>query len=132
MIATTENKSTQVENPGLLFEWGLKSLLFAAFFELVLYRLVSRLGMHLGKLAEKYEAVRIGFRTLSSLGFRPIKYDSHSGVFDPRDLTYVQKMRTKLWVGQWDKVGDSFVRPPSRLYYRVFVFPAGDAWVRCL
>ena len=69
MIATTEKNAEWIDSPGLLFEWGLKSLLFAALFELVLYRLVSRLGMHLGKLAEKYEAVRIGFRTLSSLGF---------------------------------------------------------------
>ncbi|MDH5775468.1 MAG: hypothetical protein OEZ57_11205, partial [Nitrospirota bacterium] len=69
MIPGQGKTSEKLGNPGLLFEWGLKSLLFAAFFELVLYRLVSRLGMHLGKLAEKYEAVRIGFRTLSSLGF---------------------------------------------------------------
>ena len=33
-----------------------------------MYRLVSRLGMHLGKLAEKYEAVRIGFQTISGAG----------------------------------------------------------------
>ena len=41
MIAAAEKLSDKLENPGLLFEWGLKSLLFAAFFELVLYRLVS-------------------------------------------------------------------------------------------
>ena len=69
MIAATNKIVDQIDHPGLLFEWGLKSLLFAAFFELVLYRLVSRLGMHLGKLAEKYEAVRLGFQTLSSMGF---------------------------------------------------------------
>lgn len=32
MNAATEKLSEKVENPGLLFEWGLKSLLFAAFF----------------------------------------------------------------------------------------------------
>ena len=103
MIAATEKISNKLESPGLLFEWGLKSLLFAAFFELVLYRLVSRLGMHLGKLAEKYEAVRIGFRTLSSLGFVLLNMTAIL-VFLILGILIVQKMRTKLWVGQWDKV----------------------------
>jgi hypothetical protein len=44
-------------------------LVLSAFFELVLYRLVSRLGMHLSKLAAKYEAVRLLFKGLSSIGF---------------------------------------------------------------
>ena len=48
MMIATEKIADKFEGPGLLFEWGLKTLLFAAFFELVLYRLVSRLGMHLG------------------------------------------------------------------------------------
>ena len=103
MITTREKLSENKESPGLLFEWGLKSLLFAAFFELVLYRLVSRLGMHLGKLAEKYEAVRIGFRTLSSLGFVLLNMTAIL-VFLILGILLVQKMRTKLWVGQWDKV----------------------------
>jgi len=103
MISATEKISDKIENPGLLFEWGLKSLLFAAFFELVLYRLVSRLGMHLGKLAEKYEAVRIGFRTLSSLGFVLLNMTAIL-VFLILGILLVQKMRTKLWVGEWDKV----------------------------
>jgi hypothetical protein len=103
MISATENISDKIENSGLLFEWGLKSLLFAAFFELVLYRLVSRLGMHLGKLAEKYEAVRIGFRTVSSLGFILLNMTAIL-VFLILGILLVQKMRTKLWVGEWDKV----------------------------
>ena len=53
----------------MLFEYTIKLLLVAGFLELILYRLVSRLGMHLGKLAEQYEAVRIGFQVLSSIGF---------------------------------------------------------------
>ncbi len=103
MIAATEKKSETLDSPGLLFEWGLKSLLFAAFFELVLYRLVSRLGMHLGKLAEKYEAVRIGFRTLSSLGFVLLNMTAIL-VFLILGIVIVQKMRTKLWRGAWDKL----------------------------
>ncbi len=103
MITRTEKLQDKLDNPGLLFEWGLKSLLFAAFFELVLYRLVSRLGMHLGKLAEKYEAVRIGFRTLSALGFVLLNMTAIL-VFLILGILIVQKIRTKLWVGQWDKV----------------------------
>ncbi len=103
MIAGAGKIAEKLENPGLLFEWGLKSLLFAAFFELVLYRLVSRLGMHLGKLAEKYEAVRIGFRTLSSLGFVLLNMTAIL-VFLILGILIIQKMRTKLWVGEWDKV----------------------------
>ncbi len=103
MITRTDKLQDKLDNPGLLFEWGLKSLLFAAFFELVLYRLVSRLGMHLGKLAEKYEAVRIGFRTLSALGFVLLNMTAIL-VFLILGILIVQKIRTKLWVGQWDKV----------------------------
>ncbi|MDH4058831.1 MAG: hypothetical protein OEU76_08695, partial [Cyclobacteriaceae bacterium] len=103
MISATEKNHGRIDSPGLLFEWGLKSLLFAAFFELVLYRLVSRLGMHLGKLAEKYEAVRIGFRTLSSLGFVLLNMTAIL-VFLILGILLVQKVRTRLWVGEWDKV----------------------------
>jgi hypothetical protein len=103
MSATTEKIVERIDSPGLLFEWGLKSLLFAAFFELVLYRLVSRLGMHLGKLAEKYEAVRIGFRTLSSLGFVLLNMTAIL-VFLILGILLIQKLRTRLWVGPWDKM----------------------------
>ena len=102
-MTTKEQTANTLDSPGLLFEWGLKSLLFAAFFELVLYRLVSRLGMHLGKVAEKYEAVRIGFRTLSSLGFVLLNMTAIL-VFLILGIVLVQKLRTKLWVGEWDKV----------------------------
>lgn len=54
---------------GLLFEYTVKLLLVAGLLELVLYRLASRLGMHLSKVAEKHEAVRLLFETLSSVGF---------------------------------------------------------------
>ena len=57
------------EQQGLLFDATVKVLLLAAFLELVLYRLVSRLGMHLSKLAAKYEAVRVTFKVLSWSGF---------------------------------------------------------------
>ena len=68
-IETAVRADGRVDEQGLLFETAAKVLLWAAFFELVLYRLVSRLGMHLGKLAAKYESVRITFKVLSSMGF---------------------------------------------------------------
>lgn len=54
---------------GLLFEYTVKVLLVAGLLELVLYRLASRLGMHLSKVAEKHESVRLLLETLSSVGF---------------------------------------------------------------
>lgn len=67
--AVLEKGAGRVDEHGMLFEYTLKLLVLAAFFELVLYRLVSRLGMHLSKLAAKYEAVRLLFKGLSSIGF---------------------------------------------------------------
>ena len=64
-----EKGAGRVDEHGLLFEYTIKLLVLSAFFELVLYRLVSRLGMHLSKLAAKYEAVRLLFKGLSSIGF---------------------------------------------------------------
>lgn len=66
---TAERILGRVEDQGLLFEYTIKLVLLAGFFELVLYRLVSRLGMHMSKVAEKHEWVRIMFKTLSSVGF---------------------------------------------------------------
>ncbi|MEK7268349.1 MAG: flagellar basal body L-ring protein FlgH, partial [Nitrospirota bacterium] len=60
----------------MLFEYTVKLLLLAGFLELVLYRLVSRLGMHLSKVAEKYESVRITFKALSSIGFTLLNFVS--------------------------------------------------------
>ncbi|MBI4401041.1 MAG: hypothetical protein HY581_05370 [Nitrospirae bacterium] len=64
-----EKGGGRVEEQELLFEYTIKLLLLAGFLELVLYRLVSRLGMHLGKVAQQYESVRITFKALSSIGF---------------------------------------------------------------
>lgn len=64
-----EKGGGRVEELGLLFEYTLKFLILAGFLELVLYRLLSRLGMHLSKVAAKYEAVRLLFKGLSSIGF---------------------------------------------------------------
>jgi len=64
-----ERGSRGLEDYGPLFEYTVKFLLLASFLELVLYRLVSRLGMHLSKIAEKHEWVRSLFRFLSAAGF---------------------------------------------------------------
>lgn len=63
-----EKTSGKVDEQGLLFEWTIKFLLLGGFLELVLYRLASRLGMHLGKLAAKHESVRLLFKGLSGVG----------------------------------------------------------------
>lgn len=68
-VAVVDKGGGRVDEHGMLFEYTLKLLVLAAFFELVLYRLVSRLGMHLSKLAAKYESVRLLFKGLSSIGF---------------------------------------------------------------
>jgi hypothetical protein len=71
MVSDTvaERGSRGLEEYGLLFEYAVKVLLAASFLELVLYRLVSRLGMHLSRVAEKHESIRVTFKILSSTGF---------------------------------------------------------------
>lgn len=64
-----EKGGGRLEEHGLLFESTAKFLLLAGLLELILYRLVSRLGMHLSKLAQKYDSVRITLKTLASIGF---------------------------------------------------------------
>lgn len=74
--SASEKGGGRVEDLGLLFEYTIKLLLLASFLELVLYRLLSRLGMHLSKVAAKYEAVRILFKGLSSIGFTLLNFVS--------------------------------------------------------
>ncbi len=69
-----EKGGGRVEEQGLLFEYTVKLLLLAGFFELVLYRLLSRLGMHMSKVAEKHESVRLTFKALSSIGFTLLNF----------------------------------------------------------
>lgn len=75
-VAGAEKIGGRLEEQGLLFEYTAKLLLLAGFLELVLYRLVSRLGMHLSKLAQKYDSVRITLKTLSSIGFTLLNFVS--------------------------------------------------------
>ena len=64
-----EKGGGRIDEQGLLFEYTIRFALLAGFLELILYRLVSRLGMHLSKLAQEYDAVRITLKVLSSIGF---------------------------------------------------------------
>jgi len=53
---------------GPLFEYTIKLVLLASFLELVLYRLVSRLGMHLSKIAAEHPWITPTFKTLTEVG----------------------------------------------------------------
>ena len=54
MIATNptiDRITGKISDQSLLFQYTVKLVLIVSFSELILYRLVSRLGMHLSKLA---------------------------------------------------------------------------------
>jgi hypothetical protein len=53
---------------GPLFEYAVKLTLLASFLELVLYRLASRLGMHLSKMAAEHSWITPTFTTLTAVG----------------------------------------------------------------
>lgn len=74
--AVAEKGGGRVEEQGLLFEYTVKALLVAGFLELILYRLISRLGMHLSKVGEKHEWVRTSFKALSSIGLTLLNFVS--------------------------------------------------------
>jgi hypothetical protein len=88
-----EKGGGKLDEQGILFDYTVKFLLLAGFLELVLYRLVSRLGMHLAKVAEKHEWVRITFRGLSSIGFVLLNFVSLL-IFLALFLFLLNKMRS--------------------------------------
>jgi len=109
-IETAVRAGGRADEQGLLFDTAAKFLLWAAFFELVLYRLVSRLGMHLSKLAAKYESVRITFKVLSSMGFTLLNLVSML-VFLVLTLALLNKVRG-IGTGRYDMLvvpGSSFL-----------------------
>ena len=97
-----ERGGGKLDDQGLLFDYTVKLLLFAAFLELLLYRLVSRLGMHLSKIAEKHEWVRWTFRGLSSVGFTLLNFVSLL-VFLALVILLLNKMRAAV-ASQYDRV----------------------------
>jgi hypothetical protein len=58
----------QICDFGPLFEYTVKLVLLASFLELVLYRLVSRLGMHLSKIAAEHPWITPTFKSLTEVG----------------------------------------------------------------
>lgn len=101
-VTTSGRQPGKADNPGMLFEYALKFLLLSAFLELILYRLASRLGMHMSKLAEKSEAVRLTFTTLSSLGFILLNVTSLL-LFLVLFILLIQKLRQSVWSGSFDR-----------------------------
>jgi hypothetical protein len=58
----------KVSDFGPLFEYTVKLVLLTSFLELVLYRLVSRLGMHLSKMAADHPWITPTFTALTEVG----------------------------------------------------------------
>ena len=63
-----ERVTGKVSDFGPLFEYTVKLVLLTSFLELVLYRLVSRLGMHLSKLAADHPWITPTFTALTEVG----------------------------------------------------------------
>jgi hypothetical protein len=58
----------KISDFGLLFEYAIKLVLLASFRSWVLYRLMSRLGMHLSKMAEAHPWITPTFTALTEVG----------------------------------------------------------------
>jgi hypothetical protein len=69
LASSIERATGRLRDQGLLFEYTVKLVVLTGFLELILYRLVSRLGMHLSKVAAEHPWVGSTFRFLSSIGF---------------------------------------------------------------
>ncbi len=69
-LSTTigERLTGKVSDFGPLFEYTVKLVLLTSFLELVLYRLVSRLGMHLSKMAADHPWITPTFIALTEVG----------------------------------------------------------------
>jgi hypothetical protein len=63
-----ERLTGKIGDFGLLFEYTIKLVLLTSFLELVLYRLVSRLGMHLSKMAVAHPWITPTFTVLTEVG----------------------------------------------------------------
>jgi len=65
---TIERITGKIGDQSLLFQYTVKLVLLVSFSELILYRLVSRLGMHLSKLAQTHEWIIPTFTALTQIG----------------------------------------------------------------
>ena len=68
LTAVSERVTGKLGDQTLLFQYTIKLVLLVSFLELVLYRLVSRLGMHLSKLAAQHEWIIPTFTALTEIG----------------------------------------------------------------
>jgi hypothetical protein len=66
--ATGDRLIGKIGDFGPLFEYTIKLVLLASFLELVLYRLVSRLGMHVSKMAAEHPWITPTFTALTEVG----------------------------------------------------------------
>lgn len=67
-VTMSERLSGRISDFGPLFEYTIKLVLLASFLELVLYRLLSRLGMHLSKMAATHPWITPTFTGLTEVG----------------------------------------------------------------
>ena len=65
---TIDRITGKISDQSLLFQYTIKLVLIVSFSELILYRLVSRLGMHLSKLAQEHEWIIPTFTALTQIG----------------------------------------------------------------
>ena len=65
---TMDRITGKINDQSLLFQYTVKLVLIVSFSELILYRLVSRLGMHLSKLAQTHEWIIPTFTALTEIG----------------------------------------------------------------
>jgi len=63
-----ERMTGKVSGFGPLFEYTVKLVLLTSFLELILYRLISRLGMHLSKMAVDHPWITPTFSALTEVG----------------------------------------------------------------
>jgi hypothetical protein len=64
----SERLTGKISDFGPLFEYAVKLVLLTSFLELVLYRLLSRLGMHLSKMAAEHPWITPTFTALTEVG----------------------------------------------------------------
>src|SRR5262245_34930684 len=68
MNPTFDRITGKISDQSLLFQYTVKLILIVSFSELILYRLLSRLGMHLSKLAQAHEWIIPTFTALTQIG----------------------------------------------------------------
>ena len=68
MNPTIDRITGKISDQSILFQYTVKLVLIVSFSELILYRLVSRLGMHLSKLAQAHEWIIPTYTALTQIG----------------------------------------------------------------